>query len=101
MSSQSAANVDAKPEPLVSEISYVKLPDAGIVTSVEALQNLATCIESEQIERLFDMALFVVGPRIAAEVEGQGFTNPAIIVDNATDDKILHALERWVLDEYD
>ena len=79
----------------------VKLPDAGIVTSVEALQNLATCIESEQIERLFDMALFVVGPRIAAEVEGQGFTNPAIIVDNATDDKILHALERWVLDEYD
>ncbi len=77
----------------------VKVPDIGIITSLESLVNFVDKIDEEGLELLFDMPLLVVGSRIAREVEKHGFTNPPVIVDNPGDDDIIETLIRWVMDE--
>ncbi|MGR8921121.1 MAG: uroporphyrinogen-III synthase [Gammaproteobacteria bacterium] len=73
----------------------VKVPDAGLATSVEALANLVEKIEQEGIDRLFDMQMIVVGRRVAAEVESLGFTRRPLVVDNPSNDSIMARLEAW------
>ncbi len=77
----------------------VSVPDIGIVTSLEGATNFVDKIDEEGLDLLFDMPLLVVGSRIANEVAKLGFTNPPLIVDNPTDDHVIEALSRWVMDE--
>lgn len=75
------------------------LPDIGIITSPEALTNLANKIDEEGVDLLYEVPLLVVGSRTAQAVEGLGFTEPPIVVDNPGDQCIVAAIIRWVADE--
>ena len=77
----------------------VKVPDIGLATSIEALDNLAEKIEDEGIEYLFKMQMLVVGSRIGQEVESLGFTAPPLIVENPADESIIKYLINWATDE--
>lgn len=77
----------------------VKVPDIGLATSIEVLDNLVEKIEDEGIEQLFDMQMLVVGSRVAQEVESRGFTRRALVVENPSDDSILKRLIHWANDE--
>lgn len=88
-------------EPLSRQLKAcgISTPDVGILTSLEALTNLADKIDQEKLELLYDVPLLVVGARTAQEVARLGFTLPPMIVDNPGDHSIVEALERWVVDE--
>ena len=77
----------------------VNVPDVGLATSMEALDNLAEKIEDEGIEYLFNMQMLVVGSRIAEEVESLGFTAPPLVVENPADESIIRHLIHWATDE--
>jgi uroporphyrinogen-III synthase len=77
----------------------VNLPDVGIITSPEALTNLADKIDQEKLDLLYDVPLLVAGARTAQAVERLGFTTSPVVVDNPGDQSIVEALERWVVDE--
>jgi uroporphyrinogen-III synthase len=77
----------------------VKVPDIGLATSLEVLDNLVEKIEDEGIDQLFDMQMLVVGSRVGQEVEARGFTHRALVVDNPSDDSILKRLIHWANDE--
>lgn len=77
----------------------VSVPDIGILTSLEGATNFVDKIDEEGLELLFDMPLLVVGSRIATEVAKLGFTNPPVIVDNPSDEHVIDALSRWVMNE--
>ena len=77
----------------------VDTPDVALITSTEALENLAAQIEREGLESLFDMQLVVAGERMAAAVAQLGFTQPPVAVESPGDGNMLTALEEWVLDE--
>jgi uroporphyrinogen-III synthase len=88
-------------EPLSTVLAACDLgvPDVGIITSPEALTNLAEKIDQENLDLLYDVPLLVVGSRTAQAVERLGFTTPPVVVDNPGDQSIVEALERWVVDE--
>ena len=91
-----------KPEIVLVDIlkDYdVKVPDIGIATSIEALDNLAKKIEDEGIDHLFDMPMLVVSSRVGQEVESFGFTNAPLIVEKPTDESIIKQLINWANDE--
>ena len=73
----------------------VRVPDAALATSIEALENLVEKIEEENLDHLFDMQMVVIGSRVAAEVESLGFTRRPLVVDNPSNDRILARLEAW------
>ncbi len=75
------------------------MPDIGVITSPEALTNLANKIDEEGLDLLYDVPLLVVGSRTAQQVERLGFTQPPVVVDNPGDQSIVEALARWVADE--
>lgn len=77
----------------------VKVPDIGLATSMEALDNLVAKIEDEGIEQLFDMQMLVVGSRVAQEVESLGFTHHPMVVENPSDESILRRLIKWADEE--
>jgi uroporphyrinogen-III synthase len=77
----------------------VKVPDIGLATSIEVLDNLVEKIEDEGIDQLFDMQMLVVGSRVGQEVEARGFTHRALVVENPSDDSILKRLIHWANDE--
>lgn len=77
----------------------VEIPDIGLATSVEALDNLARTIADEGIEHLFDMQMLVAGSRIGQEVESLGFTAPPLVVENPADGSIIKTLIHWAADE--
>ena len=87
-------------EPLANVLKAhgVTLPDVGVITSLEALINLAAQIEQEKLDRLYDLPLVVTGARTATEVERLGFTVPPVVVETPGDASLVAALERWVLD---
>jgi uroporphyrinogen-III synthase len=91
-----------KPELVLGAVlkkSGIKVPDIGLATSLEALENLVEKIESEGIERLFDMQMLVVGSRVGQEVEALGFTHRALVVENPSDESIIRRLINWASDE--
>ena len=76
----------------------VKVPDIGLATSIEVLDNLVEKIEAEGIDQLFDMQMLVVGSRVGQEVAARGFTHRPLVVENPSDDSILHGLIHWAND---
>lgn len=91
-----------KPEIVLADVlkdNDVKVPDIGLATSIEALDNLAEKIEAEGIEQLFDMQMLVVGSRVGREVESLGFTNEPLIVENPSDESIIKHLANWLNNE--
>lgn len=91
-----------KPDIVLADVlreNDVKVPDIGLATSIEALDNLAEKIEEEGIERLFDMQMLVVGSRVGQEVESLGFTTEPLVVENPSDESIIKRLRNWVNDE--
>lgn len=76
----------------------VKVPDIGLATSIEVLDNLVEKIEDEGIDQLFDMQMLVVGARVGQEVEARGFTHRALVVENPSDDSIIKRLIHWAND---
>ena len=78
---------------------HLSAPDIAIITSPEALTNLATKIDQEGLDVLYDVPLMVAGGRTAQEVERLGFTMEPVVVDNPGDQCILEALIRWASDE--
>ncbi|MSQ66740.1 MAG: uroporphyrinogen-III synthase [Gammaproteobacteria bacterium] len=87
-------------EPLASVLKAhaVTTLDVGLITSTEALTNLADQIEQEKLDRLYDLPLLVAGTRTAEEVERLGFTVPPVVVHAPGDANLVAALERWALD---
>ncbi len=91
-----------KPDVVLSEALRAhdtRVPDIGLATSMEALNNLVEKIEDEGIDQLFDMQMLVVGSRVGQEVESLGFTHRAMVVENPSDDSIIKCLIKWVDDE--
>ena len=76
----------------------IKVPDIGLATSIEVLDNLVEKIEDEGIDQLFDMQMLVVGARVGQEVEARGFTHHPLVVENPSDDSILKRLIHWAND---
>jgi uroporphyrinogen-III synthase len=77
----------------------ITTPDIVIITSPEALTNLADKIEQERLDVMYDVPLMVAGGRTAQEVERLGFTQEPVIVDNPGDQSIVEALIRWASNE--
>lgn len=77
----------------------VAAPDIAIITSPEALTNLAEKIDQEGLDIMYDVPLMVAGERTAQEVERLGFTLEPVMVDNPGDRSIIEALVRWACDE--
>jgi uroporphyrinogen-III synthase len=77
----------------------VAAPDIVVITSPEALTNLADKIDQEGLDALYDVPLLVVGARTAQEVERLGFTQEPVVVDNPGDRSIVDALTRWANNE--
>jgi uroporphyrinogen-III synthase len=78
---------------------HITAPDIAIITSPEALTNLAAKIDSEGLDVLYDVPLMVAGGRTAQEVERLGFTMDPVVVDNPGDQCVVDALLRWAADE--
>ena len=76
----------------------VPAPDIALVTSTEALENLAAQIEREGLLPLFDMPLVVAGERMAGAVPALGFTQAPVVVESPGDGNMLAALEEWISD---
>lgn len=76
-----------------------RVPDIGLATSIEGLNNLVEKIEEEGIERLFDMQMLVVGSRVGQEVESLGFTHRPLVVENPSDESIIKCLIKWADDD--
>jgi uroporphyrinogen-III synthase len=83
----------------VLEKRGVTAPDIAIITSPEALTNLAEKIDQEGLDLMYDVPLMVAGERTAQEVERLGFTLEPVMVDNPGDQRIIEALVRWACDE--
>jgi len=79
--------------------SNVTAPDIAIITSPEALTNLADKIDQEGLDVMYDVPLMVAGGRTAQEVERLGFTLEPVMVDNPGDRSIVEALVRWASNE--
>ncbi len=79
--------------------SAIKVPDIGLATSMEVLENLVEKIETENLDRLFDMQMLVVGSRVGQEVESLGFTHRPLVVENPSDESILKRLGKWANDD--
>lgn len=77
----------------------IKVPDIGLATSMEVLENLVEKIETEGLDRLFDMQMLVVGSRVGQEVESLGFTHRPLVVENPSDESILKRLGKWANDD--
>lgn len=73
----------------------IKVPDIGLATSIEVLDNLVEKIEAEGIDQLFDMQMLVVGSRVGQEVASLGFTQRPLVVENPSDESILKQLMNW------
>ena len=78
--------------------NHITAPDVAIITSPEALTNLAEKIDQEGLDLLFNVPLLVAGNRTAREVERLGFTVEPVVVDNPGDQSIVDALVRWTAD---
>lgn len=79
--------------------SNITAPDIAIITSPEALTNLADKIDQEGLDVMYDVPLMVAGGRTAAEAERLGFTLEPVMVDNPGDRSIVDALVRWASNE--
>ncbi len=90
------------PDTRLSEVlraSKIAKPDIAIITSPEALTNLAEKIDQEGLHVMYDVPLMVVGERTAQEVERLGFTLEPVMVDNPGDHSVIEALVRWTANE--
>lgn len=83
----------------VLRASKIAAPDIAIITSPEALTNLAEKIDEEGLNVMYDVPLMVAGERTAQEVERLGFTLEPMVVDNPGDHSIVEALVRWASNE--
>ncbi len=83
----------------VLRASKIAAPDIAIITSPEALTNLADKIDQEGLNVMYDVPLMVAGERTAQEVERLGFTLEPVMVDNPGDRSIVEALVRWASNE--
>lgn len=77
----------------------VTAPDIAVVTSPEALANLAEKIDQEKLQAMYDVPLMVAGARTAQEAERLGFSLEPVVVDNPGDVAILDALVSWATNE--
>lgn len=77
----------------------IAAPDIVIVTSPEALANLAEKIDQEKLEAMYDVPLMVAGARTAQEADRLGFSLEPVVVDNPGDVAILDALVRWATND--
>lgn len=74
-------------------------PDIVVVTSPEALTNLADKIDQENLPALFDVPLMVAGSRTAREADRLGFSLEPVVVDNPGDASLIEALVTWANNE--
>ncbi|MSR14730.1 MAG: uroporphyrinogen-III synthase [Gammaproteobacteria bacterium] len=77
----------------------VTTPDIALITSPEALTNLAEKIDQEGLDMMYDVPLMVAGERTAHEAERLGFTMEPILVDSPGDHCIVEALILWANNE--
>ncbi|MBM4226846.1 MAG: uroporphyrinogen-III synthase [Gammaproteobacteria bacterium] len=73
----------------------VSVPDIVVVTSPEALTNLADKIDQEGLQNMFDVPIMVAGHRAAQEVDRLGFSLEPVVVENPGDASVVEALVVW------
>jgi uroporphyrinogen-III synthase len=83
----------------VLKAARVTTPDIALITSPEALANLAAKIDQEGLDEMYDVPLMVAGGRTAQEVERLGFTLEPVLVENPGDQCIIEALTHWASNE--
>ena len=67
-------------------------PDLIISTSQDALQNLYDMTPEALQEELLECQLLVISSGMVEQCETLGFTHPAIVAKNPTDEAIIKAL---------
>jgi uroporphyrinogen-III synthase len=67
-------------------------PDLIIATSNDVLQNLYDMTPESLREALLDCQLLVISPSMVEQCEILGFSHPAIVATNASDESIIKAL---------
>lgn len=83
----------------VLESHGVTVPDIVVVTSPEALSNLADKIDQEGLQNMFDVPIMVAGHRAAQEVDRLGFSLEPVVVENPGDASVIDALVVWANNE--
>lgn len=66
-----------------------------VSTSQESLVNLMTVIGDENLPLLFNTPLLVISHRMATFVQELGCKQSPIVAENARDEAIFNALQRW------
>ena len=79
---------------LADELSQGKL-DIVTVTSNEGLQNLYNMVGEPGRTDLLKLPLVVVSERTRDLAQKLGFTIPAVVADNASDEKLVQAIVDW------
>jgi uroporphyrinogen-III synthase len=77
----------------------VTVPDIVVVTSPEALSNLADKIDQEGLQNMFDVPIMVAGHRAAQEVDRLGFSLEPVVVEHPGDASVVDALVVWANNE--
>lgn len=72
--------------------------DVIVVTSNEGLENLVQAAGTDNRDWLIGRQLVVISERAAARAAGLGFTHPARIAAEASDDGLLAAIRQWRAD---
>ena len=79
---------------LLAALSQGKL-DIVTATSNEGLQNLYDMVAEPGRSALLKLHLIVVSERSKRLAEALGFTKPAIIAHNASDEMLIEAIVKW------
>lgn len=85
----------------ILEKNELEIPDIGLATSIELVENLAEVIVNERIDRLFNMPLMVASARIGRIVGSLGFNSSPLIVGNPTNENIITQLTTWATQKHD
>ena len=85
----------------ILEKNELEIPDIGLATSIEVVENLAEVISNERIDRLFNMPLMVASARIGRIIGSLGFNSSPLIVGSPTNENIITQLTKWATQKHD
>ena len=78
------------------QTAQIFTPDIGLATSLESLNNLARIIIQNEMTNLFNMQMLVVSNRLSLHLRNLGFSLPALVSADSSNESLLDQITRWV-----